>query len=575
MSSLSDTQLAPPDSMPGGRGPWGQRYVTKPRAVAAAAHTDRRHMVLGIAVGAIIAIGFLIRLFASIQLSSHIDESSSILAAHAAAVRGWPILPSGTVYFQGATLSYLLQPFVWLGIAELEYLIVMRLVLVVAGTVAIYLSYRLGCYLTGDARIGTLAAFLVALDPISVQWSAHVRMYALLQACTIGLAWAFIHLLNRGASWRRCLVVVALCWAAVFTHVGASILVLAMAVATILYGGSIFKQWKMVGTLMLCGLAPVTLIGLNRLLGTASASAEGGASAPTLTFVGASLLQPFARLGVLPNNWDWQMLIHPITLIWLLPGVVVACSTVIGGSLLWRRNRFETRINTRRAVITLLSFYWVTVAVVALCTVSLEERYLLHVHSLGYLFVAVILVHLMERYTGGLAGVRSAAAKLTLVIVVMGMGSGIAWRLDERVVQPDYISAMEYVEAHHLPGQPIVVAWPPVSYLAMGDSGQEDLYFLTGSPSRAERYTLSTNDESHIDYWIGVDSIDTIDGLRLFLEENPDAWVVVDQDRLESTFSYAGEIDRLLEEMTFTVFQAPGAALVLRPESPDEIARTG
>jgi hypothetical protein len=255
---------------------------------------------------------------------------------------------------------------------------------------------------------------------------------------------------------------------------------------------------------------------------------------------------------------------HPSTLVWLLPGLVVACSTVVGGRLLWRNNRFRTLLDNRRAVITLLSFYWVTVVIVGFSTTPLEERYLLHVHSLGYLFVAVILMQLMEMHTGGMAIIRRTGAKLIVVLVVIGIGSGLAWRLDQRVVQPDYISAMEYVEDHHLSGQPVVVAWPPVSYLAMGDSG-EDLYFLAGSLPRAERYTRVPDDGSRTDYWVGVATIDTIDGFRRFLEENSDAWVVVDEDRLESTFSYAGEIDLLLQEMTSTVFRAPGGALVMRP----------
>src|SRR5690554_4814480 len=48
--------------------------------------------------------GFLVRVIAAVTLTPHVDEPSSVLAAHMVAERGIPILPSGTPYFQGVTL---------------------------------------------------------------------------------------------------------------------------------------------------------------------------------------------------------------------------------------------------------------------------------------------------------------------------------------------------------------------------------------------------------------------------------------------------------------------------------------
>ncbi|MBA2758835.1 MAG: glycosyltransferase family 39 protein, partial [Chloroflexia bacterium] len=165
-----------------------------------------------IAMTMIIGVGFVVRLIAAITLSPHVDEPSSVLAAHAVAERGLPILPSGTPYFQGVTLSYLLQPFVWLGFGEIDDLLAMRMIVVVAGTVTLYLCYRLAREVTGDARVGLVMAALVAIDPISVQWSGHLRMYGLLQALVIALAWAFVRLLNGDKSWRQVTLVAMLYW---------------------------------------------------------------------------------------------------------------------------------------------------------------------------------------------------------------------------------------------------------------------------------------------------------------------------------------------------------------------------
>lgn len=543
-------------------------YRTRIARTDALARPESRQRALAIAVMVVITAGFLIRLLAADRLSPHVDEPSSILAAHAVADGGLPVLPSGTVYFQGATLSYLLLPYVWLGLAELEYLVMMRLVLVFAGTLAIYLSCRFGRYVTGDTRVGAFVAALVALDPVSVQWSGHVRMYALLQVLTIGLAWAFTHLLVHGASWRRCGLVVALCWAAVFTHAGAALLVLGMVLAaTIICRRSLFRRWGLMSTLVLCGMAPATLIVLNQALGTASVGVQSEASGPIVTFVGDNLLAPLARFQVSPADWNWGAFIRPATLVWLVPGLTVVFSMVIGGRFLLRGYRSPVPNQARYAVVTLLSLYWVTVGTVGVLTVSPKERYLLHVHGLGYVFVAVVLIRLAGRRAGGRAGIASVLTRGLVIAVVMAIGAGLVWRLEERVVHPDYIAAMEYVSDRHKPGQPVIVALPAVGYLAMGQAAKPDLYFLAGSQDRprAQRYTRWENGERLIDYWVGVDAIVTTDELSQFLLKHPDAWVVVDEDRLAADWAYAGAIERLFNDTTSTVFRAPGGALVIRP----------
>src|SRR5262245_29092736 len=66
-----------------------------------------RLSLLHIALGCILLTGFLLRISAARHLSSHVDESASILAARMVAEKGVPVFPSGTFYSQGATLSYI------------------------------------------------------------------------------------------------------------------------------------------------------------------------------------------------------------------------------------------------------------------------------------------------------------------------------------------------------------------------------------------------------------------------------------------------------------------------------------
>lgn len=520
----------------------------------------------------VLGIGCVLRLIAAGTLTPHVDETSSVLAAHAVASQGLPILPSGTVYFQGATLSALLTPFVWLGAGELEDLHLMRLVLVIAGTVTVYLGYRLGRAVTGDSRVGIVTAMFMALDPVSVQWSGHVRMYGLLQALTAGLAWAFIALLTKGRSWGRAALVTALFWAAVFTHVGASLLVPAMLLAAwIMLRTSLFQRRDLLGCLALSGLAPLVLLALNELLGTASVGAGGGTSSSALSFVGDNLLQPLARFQVSLEDWEWTMLTRPSTLFWLIPGLIVAISTLAGGRW-FLRDQSPTPTRTRQAMIVLLVFYWLPVIAVGVFTVSPKERYLLHVHLLGYVFVGALIVTLARR-PGQLASrwdsLRPAVATALTATVALAIGSGLAWRLENPVVHPDYNAAMAYVADHHEPGQPVIVALPAVGYLTLDASSRPDLQFLAGDEDRprAQRYTRRADDGRLVDYWVGVDSIVTADQLRRVLAEHPNAWIVVDEERLAADWAYAGEVGQLVTDTTEPVYEAPGGALVLRVSS--------
>jgi len=527
-----------------------------------------------LALGVILTVGFLLRLAAADRLSPHVDEASSILAAHAVAAHGVPILPSGTVYFQGAPLSYVLAPFVWLGGADLQHLTAMRLISVAAGVATILLSYRLGRYVTNDPRVGVIMALLVALDPVSVQWSGHVRMYGLLQALTFGLAWAFIHQLNGLTSWRRASLVVALFWVAVFTHIGATLLWPAMGLAAmVVFRRSLARQLTLLLTLLLSAAAPVTLLWLNQVLGTASVSAGDVSSEPALSFVGDNLVAPLARFRTSASEWDWIALTRATTLSWLIPGLIVALSTIVAVLYVRGGNQRKLPVATQRAAIVLLLFYWLPVIAVGVFTISPKERYLLHVHLLGYVFVALVIVHFLPRWarTSGWTRRMVAVGSLAVMLaVVTANGAGVAWRLENSVIHPDYNAAMKYVAEHHEPGQPVIVALPAVAYLALDREDRNDMYFLAGPEDRprAQRYTRRTQGGDLIDYWAGVDSIVTSTRLQQLLEDYPDAWIVVDRQRLYADWApYAGAMTDVLDAMTELEYEAPGGALVLRPEA--------
>jgi hypothetical protein len=513
----------------------------------------------------VLALGGVARLLAALSLTPHVDEASSLLAVHAVAERGLPILPSGTVYLQGATLSYLLAPFLWLGFGDLADLWILRLVIVVAGIAAVWFSYRLASTITGSVRTGVVMATLVAFDPLSIQWSGHLRMYGLLQVLTIGLALAWTLVLARGATWPRLAAVVVLFWAAVFTHVGAALLGPAMFIGAVLvHRRAVFRQWRVWLALALSAVGAGTLMVLNRVLGSASVGdPQQKSSSKLLSFVGDNLLTPFANS---PDEFDWTALTRGGNLFWLIPGVLVAVATVAGGRVLLR----ERSLIARTGAVVVLAIYWFPMAAVGFFTSSPKERYVLNSHLLGYLFAAIIIVRVIHRWQDirtETPGIPPVFAQVFSVAIVVTLISGATWRLQNSVVHPDHHAAMEYVTEHHAAGEPIISSLPAIAYLAVNEEDRDDLYFLAGEQdqSRARRYTRYTGDGVLIDYWVGADALVSSTRLQVFLQQHPDAWIVVDRERLQAEWAYAGVVEDILRESTVPVAITAGGGLVLRP----------
>jgi hypothetical protein len=140
------------------------------------------------------------------------------------------------------------------------------------------------------------------------------------------------------------------------------------------------------------------------------------------------------------------------------------------------------------------------------------------------------------------------------------------------VVEPDHVAALGYVAAERQPGEAVAVALPATAYLALG--GRDGLYFLAGAADhpRVDRYTRLADDGRRTDYWAGADAIASTAALCAFLRDEPDAWLVVDQQRLSVGWAYAGPFADVLTGATREVYRARRDALVLRPLPPNEWA---
>lgn len=545
---------------------------------------------------AVVVVGLAIRLVAAARLPMHVDEPHTLLAIRAVAEEGWPLLPSGVLYLQGATLSFLLAPLVWLGRGEIGDLGVLRLVSVLAGTAAVGLTYGVARSLSGSRLAALIAGGLIALDPLSVQWSAHLRMYAPVQAAAVAVVWCFVAALRHGGDGEvgrqraRLAGLVVAFWLAVFSQVAAALLWPAMLGSLlVVHGRRLAADGRgVLLAVVACLGAPVALLAANGLLGIGSGTAEDGPAKKSWlpSFVGDHHLDGGQLLA--PDFSGWAGLFAGSALAPLGPLLVVVCS----GYLLANARRRGGGAGARPAqafvlVLVVVVLYWVPVVLAALLVGEPRARYLIFLQPLGYVIVAVVVARLVGRPSvgrmrsgggrpdprprspageRGAGGARAGAVAVAAVALWVGhLGVGLAtlprwgtW------AGPSHVPALRYVAANHRAGEPIVVALPPVASLVLGD--RAELRFLAGEAgsTRSERYTRRLADGRLIDYWIGMEALGSAADLCGLLAARPGAWLVADELRLTDGGWYGATISGIVAGATEEVFRSGDGAVVRR-----------
>ncbi|GIW03818.1 MAG: hypothetical protein KatS3mg059_0438 [Thermomicrobiales bacterium] len=373
----------------------------------------------------IVALAFLIRLTNAQHLSSHVDEAASIMAAREVAAKGVPIFPSGTLYLQGATLSYVLAPFVWAGYGDIEHLSTLRLPSVVAGTLAVVAMFLLGRFVTGSPLGGLLGALLLALDPTSARWSAYVRMYAPLQFLSLLLLWLYFRALFEPR--RRLLrAMVAVFWLTVFTHIAVLLFWPAMALGALIVHGRALRDRRRDLSVALgaCLGAPFLLLLLNQLIEPPDKAVSD--TLPGVSFVG----DYFVALDqiVHPNIESWLMLFRRTALAGVMPTVIVGVSALLVGRYVLGSANLRGESARRLMTGLILLLYWLPVGLVAGFTSGSEERYLLHVHPLAFLLVVMLFAELVGwRLMPAIPAPASATAGAPLAKSVVAPEASPSW----------------------------------------------------------------------------------------------------------------------------------------------------
>jgi len=540
------------------------------------------------AVAIVIIFAVLIRVAGARTFTPQADEPASILAAHQIAESGVPVLPSGTLYLHGATLSYLLTPFVWAGYGDLQDLTVMRMVSVLFGTLAVALTYVLGKRVSGAAWVGVLAAFLLAIDPVSVEWGSLARMYSVLQATTLATVLLFLSLLVRPRSGLVRTAFVVCFWLSIFSHLGATLIWPGMAaIAFAIHGKSLFRARRdLIGVLAACLLAPFAISVMNALLQPRNLRPDLESS--FFSFAGAGLFN-FDRL-LSPRLTAWDALFGNGNMSSFLPFFfVIVCGALIGNIYLNSRAGRVARGHDsggrlravtdpggrERQVMTgaVLTIYWGAVLGICLFQYEQKPRYLLHVHPMTYVLFALGVALLLQQAGLATRNVRlfsiwqrwlpqSAAGALAVVLAVFILGGGLNWRFFRPIIDSDHIGGVEYVAAMRGPDDLVIAALTAPAYLEFG--GSDNLMFMAGAEgtTRILRYTRLNEEGHNIDYWAGVDSIISTPQLCAVLTANPDAWIIVDENRLTEIWAFSGPMRETVLRMTDLVAELDGGVQV-------------
>jgi hypothetical protein len=378
--------------------------------------------------------------------------------------------------------------------------------------------------------------------------------------------------------WRELAALVAAFWLAVFAHIGVTLLWSGMAVAAVLLHRRTLlgARRALAVALGLCALAPVAFVATSTWGGAAGAASgrDEPGPLPVGSFLGDHLVN--LRSVLHPDPAAWTALFGVGALRGIVPWLVFLLSALLG---LLAVRAFLVTTGTPgapvrwRAITAMLLLYWVPVLAFAAVTTAGRARYLLFLQPLGYVLVAaaVALPWISPTRHGADSRLthllRAAAVGLALVLVIH-LADGLR-QLDDLAVSEgavaNRVEALVFVAAHHAPGDPILVSWPPDAYLMLSD--RPEIRAL--GPLPTGRATLGEKS----DFWVGWPVIDAGKDPCALLADHPGAWFVL-EPYLGSS-SVLREVTEGMEGLAFARFGAAdvNSTLVLHTPSDRSLLR--
>ena len=489
--------------------------------------------------------GWALRVVACFVLGPHIDEAESVLAARIVAQHGFPMLPSGVLFLQGFTLSYILPMFDWL--SDPYDFTSLRLVSALAGTACVPAAYGLARAFGASRAVGLLAAIAIACDGLSIEWGAHVRPYAMLQLETTLLLTVWLRALERRSLYLN-VFVSALFAIGVFTHLGVVLLLPALALITWLrHRGALLRERR---DLLVTGATLLVPVLVFVVTNTALGVTTSGSEATGPSFIGDHLVALRSILG--PNIDPWKALFQRSATHDLPPLMIVFSAGILLMSRSWDLRTFA-----------LLVCYALPIAIVAMFTTEAHARYLLHLHPMSWIIIGLGFEELLA-----LGGPHRMGWRVFTGIAALAAVSHIVDGAYARIVitniDRSYPRALKWLEGQHVPGEPVLSSMTSVT--AFSSIPQSDFLFLAGpqGADRTVRYSRLLPDGRVIDYWSGVPAITSTHELCTLLQTNSKAWLVVDDERLSGGWAYRGAMQDVILGGTVVMHEEPETPSVYR-----------
>ena len=529
----------------------------------------------------ILGTGFLLRLVISMRTGVQIDESRTLFVIDTVAHKGIPLLGSNVLFLVGVPVSYLFAPLAWVFDGD-GFLHAVRFGNVLLSTLAVWLTWQIAREFTHRSGIATIAAFLMALDPMNLYWGSLALWYSSMVVLALLVVLFTIRAITipdeavlRRFSWENPVFCLVICLVAgSFTYYSIWLLVPGIVIAG-------FLRW---GREVLAARHPLRL-GLEAALiaavlvwwlGTAvgpGADASFNPGPPSVTQIWNNL----DRLREFSFNFTlWKSLYEGSPSSLFGPVLIAVASGMIGGWLMWRSGSAgvtPAARNLRVALAVLLCSYWLPVIILA---DGSQSPLLLPVLPLGYLLVALGLWLVVPDWAVQLSRNRIAiarpviAALLLLLPLVVSAVQGAQWRLEYNANDPDYMAGTEYVLSEMQPGQELITPFATAAWLTMSDEEFENVVLLAGNSGsvRARSESRPVSGGGAVDYWSGTRAIASKGSLcGYMLKGASGSWLLVDSVRLDASWGFRGEFEQIIRGAT-TVVTEGDHGLQIRQPSP-------
>jgi len=497
--------------------------------------------------------------------SPYIDEYTTMWVALRTIRAGYPVFSSGALYGQGLLLSYV-EAFLFRLCGFSEF--IARTPSLFVSVLSIPLLFVLGKRLF-SARVGLIAAALLAFDPQAIIWGGRARGYSLL-LFLVALMVLFAYegvIVSDKALYRRLLLLVLV--AAVYVHIGAALFLPAVVLLALLWRG-----WRWF-------LRPAVLVEhLLALLGLASSyhfyrlmRPEGWTSlgegrpafAPSLNIIGAA--NRYGPFFVGPDQ---------------LPFVVLITLLLLAGFAYWLIRVWRTRGKGIRALQgedTGLAFLCVTFLVLITEMVFLvgerrwSTRYLFMVVPLFFLIASSMLVKVLD-VVADLPTMRGLRLPLALTwfssrargIWLTGFVAVLIafWALPTSLAAANrqefgYDLAFRYVGEHRQDGDEVMSFDLSSCMLYLN----EDCDYVA---VEKDFHAYATQRGEHwIGAWGDIPILYTNAALREAIDEADRMWFIVDEGRFRSRYT-AEFIQYVWDRMELVAKE--GGVFVFLAESP-------